>query len=285
MVPLLLLFLTSTALGEEKIATAGGRKGTIGVGVDVASGTYGNETTTRFVAIPIILQYAPSPRWFLELELPWVYQSNSVTTYGSTGPSRENMSSPGGSVALAAAGQHSGGPGGSGQMNLDSDQAQSGIGDATLAAEYTLLDEEERRPRLGGLLYLKIPLADEDKGLGTGEFDEGVGLSLAKTHGFAQYFARGSYIFRGDSALYDPKNYLSYSLGISYLVNLDLQAALALTGATAPFAGAPAPLEAQVRFNYRISERVRLGGYLGHGLSDGSADIAAGIRIFRSFNW
>lgn len=272
------------ALGEEQIAASGGEKWSIGVGVDVASGAYGNETTTRFVAIPIILQYAPSPRWFLELDLPWVYQSNSVTTYGSTGPSREHISSPGGSVSLAAAGRHSGGPGGSGQMNLDPDQEQSGIGDATLSAEYTLLAESGERPQLGALFSLKIPLADEDKGLGTGEFDEGIGLSLTKSVGFTRYFARGSYIFRGDSAQYDPKNYLSYALGIGYLLNFDLQATLALTGATAPFIDAPAPIEAQGRLNYRITERVRVGGYIGHGLSDGSPDIAAGIVIFHSLH-
>lgn len=282
--PLLVLLLAALAFGEEPTTAPAGGEWAIGVGLDVASGTYGNETTTRFVAVPIILQYAPSARWSLELDLPWVYQSNSVTTYGSAGPSREHMSSPSGSVSLAAAGRHSGGPGGSGEMNLDPDKAQSGIGDATLSAEYTLREEGVRHPRLGALLYLKIPLANEDKGLGTGEFDEGVGLSLAKTVGFTRYFARGIYIFRGDSAQYDPKNYLSYALGIGYLFNFNLQAALALTGATAPFAGAPAPLEAQVRLNYRISERVRVGGYIGHGLSDGSPDIAAGIVFFRSFN-
>lgn len=284
MVPLLLLSLTTMALGEDQIAESQRGKWAVGVGFDVASGTYGNETTTCFVAIPFLLQYSPSPRWFLELDLPWVHQSNSVTTYGSIGPSHELMVRSGGSAALAPTGEHSGGPGGSGQMNLDPDQAQSGIGDATLSAEYTLLEERARQPRIGALLSLKIPLANEDKGLGTGEFDEGVGLSLAKTVGFTRYFARGSYIFRGDSAQYDPKNYLSYALGIGYLFNFDLQAALALTGATAPFAGAPAPLEAQVRLNYRISERVRIGGYIGHGLSAGGPDIAAGIVVFRSFN-
>lgn len=280
----LILLLASVAWGEEQTALSGGGEWSIGVGLDVASGTYGNETTTRFVAVPIILQYTPTPRWSLELDLPWVYQSNSVTTYGSVGASREQMSNPGGRVSLAAAGSHSGGPGGSGPMNLDPDKSQSGIGDATISAEYVLVEEGARQPRIGSLLYLKIPLANEEKGLGSGKFDEGVGLALAKTFGLTSYFVRGSYIFRGDSAEYDPENYLSYALGIGYLINFDLQAALALTGATKPFAGAPAPLEAQIRLNYRLSEQLRLGGSLGHGLSDGSPDIAAGIVILRSFN-
>lgn len=256
----------------------------IGIGLDVASGTYGNETTTRFVAIPVILQYTPSARWFLELDLPWVYQHNSMTTYGRTGPSREQMSSLSGSMAFAAAGRHSGGPGGSGQMNLDPDKSQSGLGDAPLFAEYTLLEEEAGQPRIGALFYLKIPLGNEDKGLGTGKFDEGIGLSFKKSVGFTRYFMQGSYILCGDSAQYEPQNYLSYALGIGYFINFDLQGALTLTGATAPFVGAPEPLEAQIKFNYRTSERIRVGGFLGHGLRDGSPDLAAGIVIIRSIN-
>lgn len=288
-IPALILFLAALASGEE-LTAPGKSEWSIGLGLDVASGSYGNETTTRFVAIPLLLQYAPSSRLALELDLPWVYQSNSVTTYGTVGSSHGQMANTSGryasssAISPAASGRRGGGPGGTGQQNLAPDDVQSGIGDATLSAEYALLDEGVWQPRLGALLSLKIPLANENKGLGTGEFDEGIGLSLAKSVGFTRYFARGSYILRGDSPLYEPKNYLSYAFGGGYLINLDLQTSLALIGATAPFAGAPAPLEGQIRLNYRITNEVRIGGYLGHGLSDGSPDLATGIVIMRSLN-
>lgn len=285
---MLLLLLSAAALGEEKVTQPRG-DWSIGIGIDLASGSYGNTTTTRFVAIPVILQYSPTSRLSLGLEVPWVYQSNSVTTYGSTAPSRNEMLSS--SSGFATSGReipvhrsmHGGGPGGSGHLNLDPDQEENGLGDASVSAGYIVREEGASTPQIGALFYLKIPLANEDKGLGSGEFDEGAGLSLSKISGFTRYFGSASYIFRGKSAQYETKNYLSYTLGISHLITLDLQAALSLAGTTAPFIDAPAPLEARIRLSFKTSKRVRIEGYLGKGLSDGSPDIAAGVMIFRSF--
>lgn len=272
--------------GAASAASTGGAW-TLGLGLDVAGGSYGNATSTRYVAIPLLLRYTPSARLSLALDLPWLYQSNSVTTYGSTGPmAGSRTGSHGGfsaaaGVSAAAGGPHGGGPGGSGMLNLAPDQSQSGLGDATLGAAYALVEEGVQQPRLSTLVYLKIPLADKDKGLGTGKFDGGAGLALAKSFGFTRYFARGSYIVRGHSTAYGTQNYLSYGVGASYLYTFDLQAGLSLTGATAPIEAAPAPLEARIQLNYRLSERLRLEGSVGHGLSDGSPDLAGGIAVLR----
>jgi hypothetical protein len=50
-------------------------------------------------------------------------------------------------------------------------QTEDGLGDILLKGEYVLLAEQAALPEITGSLKIKFPTADEDKGLGTGEFD------------------------------------------------------------------------------------------------------------------
>lgn len=78
----------------------------------------------------------------------------------------------------------------------------AGIGDTIIRARYFLLDEPGPGSWYGGLapfVKLKLPTGDEDRGLGTGEYDVGLGLEFDKQ--FADiFFIFGdvSYTFMGD---------------------------------------------------------------------------------------
>ncbi len=55
-----------------------------------------------------------------------------------------------------------------------------GLGDIILKGGYDLLEEPEQPFNLSAVAKIKLPTANKDDGLGTGEFDEGVGLEASK---------------------------------------------------------------------------------------------------------
>ncbi|HEX9868798.1 MAG TPA: DUF3187 family protein, partial [Candidatus Tectomicrobia bacterium] len=58
-----------------------------------------------------------------------------------------------------------------------------GIGDVALSAKALLREEGQWAPAIAGRVALKLPSGDEDRALGSGEVDVGLGLALEKTFG------------------------------------------------------------------------------------------------------
>ena len=258
----------------------------VGTGFDFASGTYGSDTRTDFLAVPLIVDYYPTDRIDLELIIPYVYQSNSSTVYGTVMPYRRAGGFAGASaVAGVQNGRFLSGPGGqsSGSSSIDPDSSQGGLGDITLTAGYVMVEDEGLLPRLRTTVYLKFPTADKDKGLGTGEFDAGPGLALSKWLGDWQPFLEGIYVFQGESDLYATKDYLNYNGGIGYQISDSFYGAVLAKGATAPADGSPAPFEGRLKFAWQFLTTTSLEGYFSRGFSDGSPEFGGGLAVFYSF--
>ncbi len=270
-------FLFVAALVVPVCALGAESKFSVGLGFDYATGDYGTDETTDSYSIPLIVDYYPTDRLDLEVQIPYLYQSSSSTV--TMGGMRFPVD--GGSAAAGAAGGGGGMPGN--RRSVDVTDSQSGLGDITLTAGYSLIEEGERNPLVRPILYAKLPTADEEKGLGTGEFDFGGGLGLAKWFGNWSTYLEGMYVLPGSSAEFDPDNYWTYQLSTSYQLTERLRPGIALSGATAAFDGAPDALEATLKLNYWTSDRVSFGGYLLKGLSNGSPDYGAGIFAFLSF--
>ena len=253
----------------------------LGIGIEFATGDYGTDTTTDSLRIPLTVNYYPSDRIDLSLEIPYIYQSSGATV------SLGGMRFPGDSDM----GSGMDGGGGSGMMGdfggsdgaEDRTESRSGLGDITLTAGYIVVKESAAIPLVRPIAYVKFPTADEDEGLGTGEFDFGGGLSLAKWFGRWSTYVEGMYIAPGSSSDFEPDNYWTYQGSLGYRFTDHLSSGLALSGATAAFDGAPDALEAKARINYWTSERASLGGYVGKGLREGSPDYGAGI--FGAISW
>lgn len=251
------------------------RKLSLGLGFEFATGDYGTDETTDSYKIPLMVNYYPNDRLAFELEIPYIYQSNSttVTLGGMRFPAHDE------------GGQHSPGHGDAGTSTTSTNlsDSQSGLGDITLTASYILLDEQGKLPLVRPLLYAKFPTADEDDGLGTGEFDYGGGLGVAKWFGKWSTYLEGMYILPGSTGNFDPDNYWTYLFSTSYRLTDTLRPGASLSGGTAAFDEASDPLEAKLKLSYWASDRASLGGYLAKGLSDASPDFGAGIFGFVSF--
>lgn len=81
-------------------------------------------------------------------------------------------------------------------------RTQSGMGDLVASAVYRLPRTVSSRPFVDFRLDIKLPTANEEKGLGTGEADANLQVDLS--HYLGQWLIFGSlgYSFRGDSELF-----------------------------------------------------------------------------------
>ena len=160
---------------------------------------------------------------------------------------------------------------------LDSEGAdtETGLGDLYLRAGRRLLPPTDGGTSVYGSAALKVPTADEDAGLGTGEPDAGGFLSLRQSLGRWQVSLFGGYTFLGDPPGEDLDNVVSY--GAELYRRLDGAGLFAgVEGRTAAVPGADDPLEL-----YGGGFRLLPGGRAWTveglvGLSDGSPDF--GIR-------
>lgn len=128
----------------------------LGTGFDYSSGTYGNATSTDILYIPVTGKYE-SDKLTFKLTVPYI----RVTGPGGVvrGMGRTSLPSAGGSRARA----------GGGMTSAGGSTSNSGLGDITAAAGYTLYSTDSLNIDLVG--NIKFGTANANKGLGTGKND------------------------------------------------------------------------------------------------------------------
>lgn len=277
-----LLFLLSVLLLHTSVLPAVAETPAVqfaaGVGLEASSGKFGTDSTSSYVSVPFIMDWLPSERLDFELTVPLLYQNSKNTGRAALGAdakssARRNMNGQysyiGGSATLTGGGT--------------SDSSKFGLGDITLTGGYQLLRDSATTPLIRPTFYLKFPTADDSKGLGTGKFDAGPGLSVSKWLGSWQPFVDSRYIFQGASADTGARDYFLADAGIGYSWNESLHtSAYARFGSTI-FDGMEAPLEARVKSVWRFAQRFSSEAYLLKGLSEGSPDYGGGLLVFVEF--
>lgn len=160
----------------------------------------------------------------------------------------------------------------------------SGLGDVVLRGRYYLMDGKEWMPTIAVTGRLKIPTADADKGLGTGEPDEGLGIELTKTMGAKWVsFADAGYTFIGKPAGVDLRNQWYYDVGIGYYVTKDFLISGYYEYYRSLLAGYQAPQDFLFAANYTLSGGWSLNGSTQIGLSDGAPAYAFSVGIAYGF--
>lgn len=149
----------------------------------------------------------------------------------------------------------------------------SGLGDAVLKGRYHWIEQTEQLPFVDLIARLKLPLADEDKGLGTGEVDAGLGFDV--TRRFQRdnlWFAGMTYTFMGDppGVDYDNRVDLEAGIGRDVLPGLLICSMYNFRSAVSP--GSDDAHSISFLANHRTTERVRIFVMLEFGLTDGAPD-------------
>lgn len=258
----------------------------VSLGFEYASGTYGTGSTTRSAYMPLIVTWFPTDRIDVGVEIPFVYQNNSNVT---TDLYRNSQ------TVAAAKTVARGGPGGSGGSNMQqqtasgsvssgsSDSAVSGIGDVILSFGVIALYEDRWLPQLRPSLFVKLPTASSSDGLGTGEFDAGVGVEGSKWFGDTYLLGEIIYNYQGKAEGFGLKDYVSYTLGAGYQLTATIKPMLMLKGATAPSTYSDNLLELQERAVWALSGTTSLDLYVSQGISDSSPDYGGGIAVIYAF--
>ncbi len=158
---------------------------------------------------------------------------------------------------------------------------ESGIGDLFLRGGFRLVSEAKAGFSLYGSLSAKIALADETKGLGSGENDYGLSFNLSKQWDKI----RGS-IYTGYSNNGDPQG-LNYAntplLGISVAKYFGLTSAyVSLQKSKALVDSNKDPFSLLGGVYHMFTTKLMFRGQVSLGLSDGSADYGFNVGLV---NW
>lgn len=272
-------------------AHAEGVQFSLGLGFEVASGDYGTGTSTESVYLPLTIAAYPTKRLGFSVEIPYVYQSSSaVNTTVFTGPGGQMAGVRKDAAAMTPGGNGTPGAmaaGTPGQMSTATSaratQSYGGLGDITLKGGYVLVEEADLVPRVRPYLFVKLPTADRDRALGTGEFDEGLAVEFSKFMGNWFSFAETGYTFQGNSDLIPLKNYLSYQAGTGYVFGDRFLPMLIAKGSTAPVEGASHVLELKLKLKYMATQRTGIEGFVAKGVTRSSPDYGSGVAVFYDF--
>ncbi|MCM2267080.1 MAG: transporter [Elusimicrobiales bacterium] len=162
--------------------------------------------------------------------------------------------------------------------------ARSGLGDVMLRGGYTLREEEANSYGLALAAKLKLPTADEDEGLGTGEADIGAGLEFSKlvSPGWT-LLADGYYTLIGEPTGAEFNNQLALDTGFYRQLRGGLGLTVLFETQTAIVDGNDDPRSLGVTLSYDPAPGTQLTAGLTLGLSDGSPDTGLSAGFSRRF--
>jgi hypothetical protein len=249
--------------------------------VNYSSGSYGTDSKTNIVYAPMTIR-----RLFRDGDVSLTIPFISITGTGAVrlvgGVPTRTGSGTGTTAALAGAG---GGRGkGPGDSPLTSATTDSGLGDIILRGRYYLIEESTILPLVALIGKIKFPTADADRGLGTGEFDEGVGVELTKSLSDRWLaYLDGGYTFIGDAPGTDFRNQWWYDVGIGYNVTDNLHMSVFYEEYRALVNTVNNARDLLALANYIVNDMVRVTGSALVGLSNGAPNYGFGVGVRLQF--
>ena len=166
------------------------------------------------------------------------------------------------------------------QKTAGASTTETGLGDLILRAGAVLLPETGGGLSISGAAAVKLPTADEAKGLGTGQSDYGGFAGLHQRLGGLKFSVTGGYIVTGDPSGTTYKDIPLAGIGVSKVFGMtNLFASLEGRGATV--SGAKDPIEASLGAFHLLNKDYALTGGVTFGLNDGGPAFGATIGVVR----
>jgi hypothetical protein len=227
------------------------------VGTEYSTGGYGQDVDTSILAVSFAAKYEVG-RWTLRGSVPWLRIS---------GPSNVVAADSGG-VILPGSGER---------------RTEAGFGDIVLGAAYLVMQGPGLpfNLDLGG--KLKLPTADEEKGLGTGEADYSMQAEAFKPFGALSPFATLGYRHYGDPPGLRLKNVFYGSLGSAYRLSPHTSVGAAYDFRDRIVEGGARLGELSAFLSHRYTPDLRVQLYALIGMADASPDAGAGVTVSYSF--
>ena len=239
------LFTSTTSLSANDRVT-------LSTGMDYSKGDYGASSDTEIWYIPFSVKLE-TPTMVYKLTVPFI-----------------QISGPG---YVTGADAEPSGSGGSGHTT------ESGMGDIIATATYALLPYQAKRPAIDITAKIKFPTADDQRGLGTGEFDYYLQADGLYGSGQLATFVTFGYKIYGDPPGVNYKNAFYYSLGGSYSLTKKLSGGLIYDFRQAATSNGSDLKEVTAFTSTKLDKKKKLLFYLVKGLSDGSPDWGIGVNL------
>lgn len=250
-----MFLLAATATGAA--AAEGDFK--LGVGMEYTTGDYGTGQDTDILYIPAKFQYMPG-RWVFGITVPYIAISGNGDVTGGAVVTNKGQST------------------GAGRST------RSGLGDVILRASYAIVEQTRNAPLIDLTGKIKVPTADEDEGLGTGEFDYTAQVDISKTLGKVTPYGTFGYQLLGQpGGVVNLNDVFLLSLGASYALSKSFSMGLTYDYREATTANAEAKSEVSPYAVFKMGKNVSLNVYGIYGLADGSPDYGAGAML--SVSW
>lgn len=164
----------------------------------------------------------------------------------------------------------------------DDDLSAASIGDTYLRGGHELVAFKSQDVFVYGSATIKIPTADESKGLGTGEADYGALLTVKKRWENLKAMIYGGYTVIGDSANIDYSNSTTYGANIFARFNR-VGVYLGLEGFSAILDSDVDPLQLGIGAIYVVNMENLVSARCAFGLSDGSPEFAFNVGYSQLF--
>jgi hypothetical protein len=219
-------------------------------GIDYSRGDYGLPDDTEMLYVPFGLR-VKNDRFRFKITIPFLHIS------GADG------------VVCSGALTCVGGDG----------ATESGLGDVYMSAGYTYEPANPDLPIFEFSFKVKLPTANENKGLGTGEADYKLQVEVAQTFDFFTPFLSAGYRFVGEPSGFDLNDTASTSLGADFRINdfLNIGGSYDWRESASPSAG-----DIHEAFGYvslLAYERFVVTPYWVAGMSQNSPDYGLGLQL------
>lgn len=222
----------------------------LSTGVDYSTGDYNDSADTEMIYVPLGIGYQKN-NWRGKISTGWL-----------------TIDGPGnvidGGVVLPGTG---------------TTRTESGLADTWVSLSLAI----EAVPREIGYVDLtgkvKIPTADENKGLGTGEIDYAAQLDYMIPVGNLTPMLTAGYKVKGDPSGVNLNNVFYLSAGADLRCTDSTHIGASLDYQEASTSGIDDPLDLFTYINHKLSDRWSLSPYIYVGLSESSPDVGGGLQL------
>lgn len=228
-------------------------------GLDYSVGDYGDTEDTKILYIPAMLRYTDFP-WTLKLTVPYLQIDGPGDVVGGI---------DGGVVV--------------GDTTSVDTEKNSGLGDVVASVVYSIDPWTDAAPVIDLTGKAKLPTADEDKNLGTGEADYTLQVDLSKSFGAWMPFVTLGYQFMGSSDTLELDNRPYASVGSDYRVAKGTSLGAAYDWKQAATDTSDDSSEGSLYVNQKFDAGWSASLYTVAGFSDGSPAWGVGAQVGKSF--
>ncbi len=247
----------------------------LSAGVSYSSGDYGDITSTDVFVVPLSAKVRTGA-WTFKASVPFLRidgPADATVVLYDNGGSRGGNSGSGGRDHPEDNGNDGGG------TTTAADRKESGIGDTSLSATYAFDDIGDSSVYVDLTGRVRLPTGDEDKGLGIGATDYGLGTEIGiDRDAGGGYLSFGRRFLGSVSGLQREDGWQAgvggwfnatdrTSLGVGY----DWRESSTATGTD--------PAEIYAYVSTKLSDAWRINVNASAGLNDASADYGAGVTV------